>query len=73
MAVRYYREDTGDFLMVIFDREYRNTDGSYSARAAAITGNASSVCTTNVSKEYLKEHCTLVRKAEVSSNWLNRF
>lgn len=43
------------------------------ARAAAINGSASSVCTTAVSLGFLKEKCRRVLKKDVPAKWLERF
>ena len=74
----YYREPDVGYMAVAGAREglpprvTPQGEVVYEARAAAIAGLPNSVCTTSVSKEYLKE-CKRVRKAEVPKAWLRRF
>lgn len=71
--IRYYKEDTGDFLMVDFSPEMRNPDNMPTARASAIEGLSGSVCTTSVSLDFLREKCEPVRKTAIPREWLSRF
>lgn len=73
---KYYQEQdkAGDYLSI--DPEsihyYIQTQGKafYEARATAIKGSVSSVCTTAVSIEFLQKKCHRVRKADIPAKWL---
>jgi hypothetical protein len=66
--VEFYREPNGDFLC-IWAVNGRNPDGTWSGRATAIEGIASSVCTTGISDEYLAT-CERVDREAVPAEWL---
>lgn len=69
----YYREENGDFLAIdpATNDHYRRYFGQdrFEGRAAAVAGQAASVCTTGVSREYLRACCTRVAKAGVPAAW----
>jgi hypothetical protein len=71
--IHYYRERNGDFLAV--DRAtnayYIETFGQdhFEGRATAIAGLVGSVCTTGVSREYLRQNCKRVPRATVPGEW----
>lgn len=72
--VRYYREkETGDFMQVWWEHYFRTPDGKPTARASALAGLPSSVCTTNVAVSFIREDCEPVRKADVPPAWLAAF
>jgi hypothetical protein len=70
----YYKEDNGDYLAVDpTTLSYYTTNFGrleYEGRGSAIHGQAGSVQTTVVSKAYLEEHCTRIRKRDVPKDWL---
>ena len=72
--ILYYREDTGDFLAIDTDtnRFYLDTLGKdhFEGRATAIAGLVASVCTTGISREYLRTNCKRVAGAQVPVEWL---
>lgn len=75
-GLKYYRErnKAGDYLFVdpaTLDY-YIRTQGksNFEARATAIQGSRSSVCTTAVSLDFLRRKCRRVRKADVPADWL---
>ena len=71
--IRYYREANGDYLAVepATNAHYRRVLGCdhFEGRAAAIAGLAGSVCTTGVSREYLRACCKRVAEVEVPATW----
>ena len=71
--IRYYRETNGDFLAIdaATNGYYRRVLGQdhFEGRAAAVAGQAGSVCTTGVSREYLRACCTRVAGAAVPTAW----
>lgn len=81
--IKYYIEPAaGDRTTVEYLSVNHATRGYYrsigqprmrEARAAAIAGSASSVCTTSIDVEWLKANCRLIRKADVPAEWLARF
>lgn len=72
--ILYYREKNGDFLAVetTTNSYYRQVLGKdhFEGRATAIAGQRGSVCTTGVSREFLRENCRRVAKAKVPYDWL---
>jgi hypothetical protein len=72
--VRFFKERNGDYLAVETgtNRYCLDTLGrdEFEGRAAAIPGLVGSVCTTGISRAYLKTHCNRVPKANVPSAWL---
>jgi hypothetical protein len=73
--ILYYRENDGDYLAVETETNayYRRCFGQdhFEGRATAIARQVGSVCTTAVSREFLKADCRRVPKAKVPAAWLN--
>jgi len=74
-GLRYYRErdKVGDYVSVDWSTldYYRRIGRNHvEARATAIHGEVSSVCTTGVSLGWLRNRCRRVRKADIPANWL---
>jgi hypothetical protein len=69
-GLKYYRERNkdGDYLSV--DPSSAEGKALLEARATAIQGLRSSVCTTSVHVHYLRLKCRRVRKADVPAEWL---
>ena len=71
--ILYYQESDGDFLAV--EREtnayYLANHGKdyFEGRATAIAGLVSSVCTTAISRDFLRRSCKRVGKARVPAAW----
>lgn len=69
----YYREFTGDYLAIdtATNAYYRATIGNdhFEGRATAIEGQVGSVCTTGISRAYLRQNCRRVAKADVPAEW----
>jgi hypothetical protein len=72
-VIVYYREKNGDYLAVDTDTRgyYLAALGrdEYEGRAAAIAGLVGSVCTTGISRAYLRANCKRVARASVPSDW----
>ncbi len=75
-GLKYYQEQdkAGDYLSIdpkTLDY-YMRTQGKalFEARATAIKGLVSSVCTTAVSIKWLQTKCHRVRKADIPKQWL---
>lgn len=72
--VLYYREGNGDYLAIETETNayYRRNFGQdhFEGRATAIAGLIGSVCTTGISREFLKAHCRRVAKANIPAEWL---
>jgi hypothetical protein len=76
--IRYYRErKNGDYLCIdtSTNEYYLTTQGKdyFEGRATAIAGMVSSVCTTGISREFLRKECQRVGKKEVPAAWLLAF
>ena len=73
--ILFYREDNSDFLAIdsTTNAYYRTNFGKdhFEGRATAIAGQVGSVCTTAVSRDYLKARCRRVAKRNVSMEWRN--
>lgn len=71
--IQFYREHGGDFLAIntATNRYYRNTfrQDHFEARATAIQGLPTSVCTTSVSRQFLRERCRRIAKQRVPAAW----
>lgn len=71
--ILYYQEDHGDYLAIdtMTNAYYLRHFGQdhFEARATAIAGLVSSVCTTGVSREFLRSNCKRVDKARVPAEW----
>jgi hypothetical protein len=72
-VIVYYREKNGDYLAVDTDTRsyYLAVFGrdEYEGRATAIAGLVGSVCTTGISRAYLRANCRRVAKATVPAEW----
>lgn len=70
----YYQETNGDFLAIWTESNdhYRTTFGKdhFEGRATAIEGLVESVCTTGISRDFLKSNCQRVAKRNVPAEWL---
>ena len=75
--IRYCREANGDYLAIdaATNAYYRRLLGQdhFEGRAAAVAGQAGSVCTTGVSREYLRACCKRVAEDSVPAAWLRAF
>jgi hypothetical protein len=73
-VIVYYCEKNGDFLTIDTDTNayYRRvfSQDHFEGRAAAIAGLIGSVCTTGISREYLRANCKQVANARVPADWL---
>jgi hypothetical protein len=72
-VICYYRENTGDFLATdTATNTYYWTNfrkDHLEGRATAIEGQVGSVCTTGISREFLRLNCRRVAKANVPAEW----
>ena len=72
--ILFFREDNGDFLAIETTTRnyYLSTFGrdEYEGRATALAGLVGSVCTTGISRDFLKGNCKRVARAHVPSDWL---
>jgi hypothetical protein len=72
--IAYYEESNGDFVAVdtATNRYYRENfgHGHVEGRATAIAGLVGSVCTTEISREFLRQNCEQVAKRRVPNEWL---
>jgi hypothetical protein len=66
--MHYYRAPNGDYLAVDYGSRGL-VPGRYEGRVPAIEGLPSSVCTTQVSVEFLNT-CRRILKGEVPREWL---
>jgi hypothetical protein len=71
--IQYYQESNGDFLAIDASTNsyYIRCFGKdhFEGRATAIAGQVGSVCTTAVSREFLRKNCKRVARAKVPSEW----
>lgn len=71
--IRFYRERIGDYLAIetATNRYYLDTFGrdDFEGRATAIESQVGSVCTTGISRKYLRANCKPVAKAKVPVKW----
>ena len=69
----FYRERGGDFLAIdTTTNAYYLAHGGkdhYEGRATAIAGQVGSVCTTAISREYLRAKCRRVPRMSVPRKW----
>ena len=72
--ISFYREQNGDFLAIdtSTNRYYLETFGKdhFEGRATAIESLVGSVCTTAVSRDFMRANCKRVPKARVPADWL---
>jgi hypothetical protein len=70
---RFYREKNGDYLAIDTgtNRYYLEcfAKDHFEGRATAIAGQVGSVCTTGISREFLRKNCKRVAKAKVPREW----
>lgn len=71
--ILFYRESNGDFLAldtatnrICLDNFGRD---EFEGRATAIAGLVGSVCTTGISRTYLRSNCQRVPKVKVPVEW----
>ncbi len=71
--ILFFREENGDFLAIDTgtNRYYLDHFGQdhFEGRATAIAGLVGSVCTTVVSRDFLKTNCRRVSRAAVPADW----
>jgi hypothetical protein len=71
--ILYYRESNGDYLAIetATKRHYFGSFGQdyFEGRSTAIAGLISSVCTTAISRGFLRTNCKRVPRAEVPVEW----
>ena len=74
LMICFYRERNGDYLAIETNtnRYYMETFGKdeFEGRATAIESQVGSVCTTGISREFLRSNCKRVPKARVPTDWL---
>jgi hypothetical protein len=72
-VIHFYQEDNGDYLAIDTDTNayYLRLFGMdhCEGRATAIAGQVRSVCTTGISREYLRMHCKRVARSQVPVEW----
>ncbi len=71
--ILYFRETNGDYLAIdtatnSYSRSKFGPD-HFEGRATAIAGLVDSLCTTGVSREFLRKNCKRVSKALVPLEW----
>jgi hypothetical protein len=70
----FFQESNGDFLAIdtSTNRYYLDHFGKdhFEGRATAIVGLVGSVCTTGISRDFLKAQCRRVARAKVPADWL---
>ena len=71
--ILFYRERNGDYLAIntATNGYYRRTFGKdhFEGRATAIEGLVTSVCTTGISRGFLRQECRRVAKGRVPADW----
>ena len=72
--ILYYREANGDYLAIDaatngYYRRLHGQDHFDGRAAAAVAGQAGSVCTTGISRKYLRACCTRVAGSAVPAAW----
>lgn len=71
--ILYFRESHGDYLAIDMTTNayYLRCFGQdhFEGRATAIAGLVGSVCTTGVSRKFLRSNCKRVSKAKVPAEW----
>lgn len=72
--ILYFREETGDYLAIETSTNsyYLKNFGQdhFEGRATAIEKQVGSVCTTGISREFLRKNCKRVARARVPAMWL---
>jgi hypothetical protein len=73
-VILFYQEEDGGFLAIdtATNAYYRQVPAQdhFQGRAAAIASLVGSVCTTGISREYLRANCKRVARARVPADWL---
>ena len=71
--ILYFREKNGDYLAIDTSTNsyYRRLFGKdhLEGRATAVAGLVGSVCTTGVSREFLRTNCKRIARAKVPVQW----
>lgn len=71
--IQFYRESSGDYLAIdtTTNRFYLTAYGKdqFEGRATALEGVVSSVCTTGISREFLRLRCRKVARPRVPAEW----
>jgi hypothetical protein len=71
--ILFFRERNGDFLAIdtSTNRHYLDHFGQdhFEGRATAIAGLVGSVCTTGISRAFLRTECRRVARAKVPADW----
>jgi hypothetical protein len=69
----FYREHNGDYLAIDTSTNRYHLDvlgkDHFEGRATAIEGQVGSVCTTGISREFLRTNCKRVAKATLPKVW----
>jgi hypothetical protein len=72
--IRFYREQNGDYLAIdtSTNRYYLHLFGKdhFEGRVTAIESLITSVCTTAISRDFVRSNCKRVPKARVPTDWL---
>lgn len=69
----FYREKNGDYLAIetttnAYYRQHLGKD-HFEGRATAIAEQVGSVCTTGISRQFLRQECKRVAKRHVPAEW----
>lgn len=70
--IYYYQERNGDFLAIDTSTNayYLSfAKDHFEGRATAIAGHVGSVCTTGISRDFLKQECRRISKGQVPAEW----
>ncbi len=67
--ILFFQESNGDFLSIDTSTRSFHKD-HFEGRATAISGLVGSVCTTVVSRDFLRTKCRRVARAKVPAEWL---
>jgi len=71
--ILYFQENTGDFLAIETSTNayYLSNFGrdDFEGRASAIAGQVGSVCTTGISREFVRKKCKRIAKCNVPAEW----
>ena len=69
----FFRERNGDFLAIDTTTNHYYLDNigkdQFEGRATAIEGQVGSVCTTGISRKFLRLNCKRFAKSTVPDNW----
>ncbi len=66
--IAFFQESNGDFLAIDTSTNRYYLD-HFEGRATAIAGLVGSVCTTGISRDFLKAQCRRVARAKVPADW----